>query len=166
MPTVGQNGTIIHDLKVRLVDGVQATGDGDKDVTDAGCFEKWHNLVSIHDGFNGADGVDLGHYHLRSHAAGPHGYATAAPAVAANHHILAGPEDVRGAGDAVDGALSRAVTVVEEMLGLGVIHRDDGVFQLLVLRHAAQSDHAGGGFLHAPYDGAGQSSLPLVESSD
>src|SRR5512136_2283825 len=113
MATVGQNSAILHDLKVRLVDGVQTTGDGDKDVTDAGRFEEWHYLVSIHDGFNSADGVDLGHYHLRSHAAGAHGYAAAAPAVAANHHILAGPEDVRGAGDAVDGALPRAITVIE-----------------------------------------------------
>src|SRR5271168_1657833 len=47
-----------------------------------------------------------------------------APAVASHHELRTRQQEIGGADDAVDGRLSRAVAVVEQMLGVGVVHRD------------------------------------------
>ncbi len=62
---------------------------------------------------------------LGAHSLGAARHAAAAPAVAADHHLFARPEDIGGPGDAVDGALAGAVAVIEEVLGLGIVDGDD-----------------------------------------
>src|SRR3989304_127244 len=52
--------------------------------------------------------------------------ALAAPAVAGDHDVLAGDQHVGGADHPVDGRLARAVAVIEEMFGGGVVDGDDG----------------------------------------
>ena len=58
-------------------------------------------------------------------AAGAAGEAAAAPAVAGDHELRSGQQEVGGADDAVDGGLSGAVAVVEQVLGVGVVDGDD-----------------------------------------
>ena len=41
--------------------------------------------------------------------------------------------------------LPRAVAVIEQVLGVGVVHRDDGELQHAFLRHGAQANDAGRG---------------------
>ena len=63
---------------------------------------------------------------------GAHGQAAAAPAVAGDDEVQAGQQDVGRPEDAVERALARAVAVVEEVLGLGVVDGDDGIAEDVV----------------------------------
>jgi hypothetical protein len=89
--------------------------------------------------------------------------ATAAPAVAGNHQLEAGQQKVGGADHAVEGGLPRAITVVEHVLGFGVVDGDDRIAQHAVFGHGAQPDHARGGFLGAA-DGLGNRFLALAQA--
>ena len=78
--------------------------------------------------------------------------SASAPAVAGYYELRAGQQKVSRADDAVDGGLSGAVAVVEEMLGVGVVHGDDRILQHAFFRHRAQTDHAGRRFFSAADD--------------
>ena len=80
---------------------------------------------------------------------GPHRHALAAPAVAGDNHTLSGDQHIGGADDAVDGALTGAVAVVEEVLGHRVVDGNDGQFQDTVLLHRPEPDDARGRLFHA-----------------
>ncbi len=74
------------------------------------------------------------------------GDAPAAPAVAAHHHRLAGDEHIGGADYTVEGALACAIAIIEHVLGIGVVHSDDGIFELALLLQRPQADDARSGF--------------------
>ena len=59
---------------------------------------------------------------------------------------------VGGADDAVERGLAGAVAVVEEVLGVGVVHRDDRVLERAVGGHGRETDDAGRGLLGAADD--------------
>ena len=86
-----------------------------------------HDLVAVHQRLEGADRIDLDDGHVGAHAAHPRGDALADPAVAGDDDVAAGDQDVRRPQDAVDGRLAGAVAVVEEVLGQGLVDRDDRV---------------------------------------
>ena len=65
-----------------------------------------------------------------------------------------------GAYDAVDGGLSGTVAIVEQMFGVGIVHRDDWEAQHAFLGHGAKPNHAGGG-LFSSADHAFESVFPL-----
>ena len=65
------------------------------------------------------------------------------------HEFRSCQQEVGGANDAVERGLAGAVTVVEQVLGVGVVDRDDGKLQHAFFGHGAQADHAGGGFFGA-----------------
>ena len=90
-------------------------------------------------------GIDFGDDDFRSGATGAAGQPASAPAVAGDHELRSGQQEICGADDAVDGGLSGAVTVVKKMLGVGVVDGDDGELQHPFLRHRAQADDAGRG---------------------
>jgi len=73
--------------------------------------------------------------------------APADPAVAGDHDITPGQEDVRRAEDPIHGRLARPVPVVEEMLGLRLIDRNHGEAQSPVGGHRLEPDDAGGRLL-------------------
>ncbi len=50
---------------------------------------------------------------------------------------LAGQEDVGGAHDAIDCGLTGAISVVKEVLGLSIVHRNDREFQGTICCHSA-----------------------------
>ena len=60
------------------------------------------------------------------------------PAVTAENDNFAGPEDIRGAGDTVHGALSGAVTVVEKIFRFGII-KFNYMISYTKLRHFSYS---------------------------
>ena len=123
---VCHQSAVFHHLDVLTSDGFHAARYGDEDIADLSGFVHAHHLMAVHSGLKRAYGVDLCHNRLRAHAASAEGNAASAPAVAGDDDILACPEDVGGAGDAVKGALARSVAVVEEVLGVGVVDGDDG----------------------------------------
>ena len=71
----------------------------------------------------------------------------AAPAVARDHHGAPGQQHVGGAHDAVERGLPGAVAVVEHVLGVRVVDRDDRELEHALLRHRLEADDAGGGLL-------------------
>ncbi len=89
-------------------------------------------------------GIDFGDDDFRSRAARARSQAASAPAVAGDHELRSGEQEIRGADDAVDGRLSGAVAVVEQMLGVGVVDGHDRITQHAFLGHGAQANHAGG----------------------
>jgi len=83
--------------------------------------------------------------------------AAAAPAVAGDDDVLAGPEDVRGARDAIERALAGAVAVVEHVLRVRLVDGDDGVLEAVLAGEGAQADDAGRRLLGAADDAASRS---------
>src|SRR5690606_25804366 len=71
----------------------------------------------------------------------------AAPSVPRHDDDGSREQHVGGAEDAVQGALAGAVTVVEEVLGVGVVDGDDGELEDAVLGHGAKADDARRGLL-------------------
>ncbi len=69
------------------------------------------------------------------------------PAVAGDDDLAPGDQDVRRAQDAVERALAGPVAVVEEVLGLGLVDRDDREAERPVGGHRPQPDDAGGRLL-------------------
>src|SRR3972149_1394824 len=75
-----------------------------------------------------------------------------APAVAADDYVLARPQDVGGACDAVYRALAGAVAVIEQVLGVRFVHRHDRVGQGAVPGPRPQAGVAWRGVLRAADD--------------
>ena len=115
-------------------------------------LDEGHHSVTVHDRFQRPERVHLGDYDVGAHAAGPHGYAAGAPPVAADDEGLPSDHDAAGAEDAVDGALPRAVPIVEHHLGGGVVDCHHGVLEGPVLLHGPEPVYARGGLLAASLD--------------
>src|SRR5581483_5473904 len=80
------------------------------------------------------------------HAACPRSQAATAPTISRNYELAARQQNVGGAHHAIHGGLSGSVTVVEQVLGGGIVDRDDRITQHAFFGHSAQTDHARGGF--------------------
>ena len=102
-----------------------------------------HDRIAVHQRLERADRVDLDDRHVRAVAGHPRGDPLAHPAVAGDDDLAPGDEDVRRAQDAVERALAGAVAVVEEVLGLGLVDRDDREAEHPVGGHRPQPDDAG-----------------------
>ena len=149
MAGVGEDGPVLHGLKMLGRDDAAAAGDGDIDVADLCRLTHGHDLVPVHHRLEGADGIGLGHDDLGPHALGAQAHPLAAPAVAGDHHMLARDDEIRRAHDAVPHGLARAVAVVEHVLAVGLVDHHHGEAQLPGLVHGPQAVDAGGGLLTA-----------------
>ena len=135
-----------------LAEDVEVAGGGDEDLAPLGRVAGGHDLVAVHERLEGADRIDLHDGHVGAHAAEAAGDAAADPAVAGDDAAAPGEQVVGGAQDAVDGGLARAVAVVEEVLGLGLVDGHDREGQRAVGGHGLQADDAGGRLLGAGED--------------
>ena len=149
---IANHRAILHFFEVFVRDDGLVAGDGDEDFADFGGFGHGHHAETVHDGFQGARGIDFGDDHVRAVTFGAHGDAASAPAVAGDDDAHAREQHVGGANDAVERGLACAVAIVEEMLGERVVDGDDGILQRAVLGHGAQANDAGGGFFGAADD--------------
>ena len=153
MAAVGEQRAIFHNRYVLRRHRLHAAGERNEYIAHARGFVHAHNLVSVHSGFQGAGVIDFGNDDVRAHAARAQRYAASAPAIARHHDFFARPKYVGGAGDAVQRALPGAVAVVEEVLGVGVVDRDDRIAQSAGVGEASQANDAGGGLFGAADDG-------------
>ena len=128
---------------------VLVAGDGAEHVADLGGFGHRHHAEAVHHGFERLRRIDFGDDDFGASAARAARKPASAPAVSGDHELRSGEQEVGGANDAVDGGLSGAVAVVEQVLGVGIVDRDDGITQHAFLRHGAQADDAGGGLFGA-----------------
>src|SRR4030043_521074 len=98
---------------------------------------------------------------MGARALGPARAPPPAPAVTAHNEYPAGKKPVGCPYNPVHGALARPVTVVKEMLRVGVINRDDREFQHACLFHAPEPYDTGGGLL-GPAQHIGHERLSLL----
>ena len=101
-----------------------------------------HDREPVHQRLERPDGIDLDDGHMRAVAGHPGTDPLADPAVARDDDLPAGDEDVRRPEDAIEGALAGAVAVVEEVLGLRLVDRDDREPKHPVGGHRPQPDDA------------------------
>ena len=149
MAGIGQDRAVFHLHHVLGPDDVVVAGERAEQVPFLGGFDHRHHAVAVHCRLQGADRVDLRDDHVGAHPLGTHGEALATPAVPRYNDLLSGQQNVRGADDAVDGGLPRAVTVIEQILGFRVVHGDHRELEGAVPLHRAQANDAGGGLFHA-----------------
>src|SRR5579863_4437486 len=90
-------------------------GDGAENVAELGGFGHAHHAEAVHHGFEGFGGIDFGDDNFGATAPGARGEAAAAPSVAGDDELRSGEQEVGGADDAVDGGLSGAVAIVEQV---------------------------------------------------
>ncbi len=124
-------------------------GHGAEHVAELRGFVHRHHAEAVHHRFERFRRIDFGDDDFGSGAARAAGQPASAPAVAGDHELRSGQQEVGGADDAVNGGLPRAVAVIEQVLGVGVVDRDDRELQHAFLRHRAQADDAGGGLFGA-----------------
>ena len=136
---------------------VDVAGRGDEQLAPGGRLAGGHDLVAVHQRLEGADRVDLDDRDVRAVAVHPRGDPLADPAVAGDDDLAAGDQDVGRPQDPVERALAGPVAVVEEVLGLRLVDRDDREAEGAVGGHRLQPDDAGRGLL-----GPGEDLVDLV----
>ena len=122
-----------------------------------------HDAVAVHRRLEGARRLHLGHDHVCAQAARAAREPASAPPVPGHDHVLAGEQHVGGADDAVDGGLARPVAIVEQVLGISLVDRDDRIGERAVGGHRAQADHAGRRLLGAADDAVEEVAALAVE---
>ena len=145
------------------VDDVDVARQGDEDVADLRRVGHGHHAEAVHHRFQRGQRVDFRHDHLRAHAARAARDAAPAPSIARAHDGLPSPKDVRRARDAVQRALPRAVAIVEHVLRVRFVHRDDRVLELALRRQRAQPHDARRRLLGAADDADEQVRAVLVQ---
>ena len=133
-------------------DDVLVAGRRAEDVADLGRALDRHHLVAVHEGLERPHGIDLGDDHVRAHAPRAHRHPAPRPAVAADDEAPPGEQEVGGADDPVDRGLAGAVAVVEEVLGVGLVDRDDREGELALGLERLEPDDAGRRLLGAAED--------------
>ena len=124
VPGVGEDRTVLHALEVRPADDVLVSCRRAEDIAEGGSSVHRHDLEAVHRGLERAHGIDLRDEHVSAHASRALSDPTSDPAVAGDDEASAREQDVRRADDSVDGRLSRAVAVVEQVLRQRLIDRD------------------------------------------
>ena len=147
MAGVADDGAVFHRREMLAADHLQVAGDGDEEVADLGGLLHRHDPNAIHHSLQPLDRIDFGHDDIRPQTLGPHGDAAPAPAVARDDDRGTADQAIRPADDPVHRGLARAVAVIEQVLGLRIVDRDDGELEDLPVRHAPQSDDARRRFL-------------------
>src|SRR5208337_1389669 len=127
-------------------------GDGAEDIAELGGFVHRHDPETVHDRFQRLRGIDFCDDDFGAASTGAAGQSAAAPAVSGDDELRSSQQKVGGADDAVNGGLSGAIAVVEQVLGVGVVHRNDGKLEHAFLGHGTQANHAGSGLFGAADD--------------
>ena len=87
MSGVGDYRSVLHHFEVLPGDDVLVAGDGDENIADLCGFSHRHHAESVHHGFEGLGGINLGHDHVGAHALSSGCQASSAPAVARDHEF-------------------------------------------------------------------------------
>ena len=163
---VGEDGAVLEALDRAARDDVLVAGGRAEDVADLGRALDRHHLVAVHERLERPHGIDLGDDHVRAHAPRAHRHAAPRPAVAADDEAPPGEKEVGGADDPVDRGLAGAVTVVEEVLGVGLVDRDDREGELALGLERLEPDDAGRRLLGPAEDLAQLVATVLVQDAD
>src|SRR5215831_6005260 len=126
---VRNDGAVFHYLKVLLIEHVLIASDGAENVADPGSINHGHHAEAVHGGFERLRRIDFGDDDLGAGATRAAGKTASAPAIAGDDELRSRKQEVGGANDAVNGRLTGAVTIVEQVLGVGIVDGDDRILQ-------------------------------------
>ncbi|GMT30686.1 hypothetical protein PFISCL1PPCAC_21983, partial [Pristionchus fissidentatus] len=144
---VADDGVVGELEEVLATDDVLASGGGDDDLGLGGNLLERGNLVSLHGGLKGVDGVDLGDDDSASEGLEGGGGSLSDISVSSDDGDLSGEHNVSGALDSVGERLADSVQIVELGLGDGVVDVDGGDLQVSLGEHLGEVVHASGGLL-------------------
>ena len=149
MAGVGNDGAVFHHFEVFSRKHVFIACNRAEDIANLRCFVHGHHAEAIHHGFERLCRINFRDDHFRPGAPRAAGQPASAPAVAGNYELRSGQQKVGRANDAVNRRLPGAVTIVEKVLGIGVVHRNNRIPQHAFFGHRPQADHASGRLLRA-----------------
>ena len=144
---VGEHRPILHRPHVLHADDIDVARQGDEHVAHPSSLGHRDDPVPVHLGLERLERVDLGHEDVGPRPARPHREAAAAPPIPRHHHRAPRDEEIRRPQDPVQRGLARAVTVVEQVLRVGIVHRHHRELEHAVPCHCLEADHARGGLL-------------------
>ena len=158
MPNVPHDGVVLHFSHVRGHDDVLVTSGGDEDVGSGDNVFQGGNLVALHAGLQGANGVNLGDDDTGT--AGLHGGGAplADITVPGNERGLPSNHDIGGTHDAVGEGVTAAVDIVKFGLGHRVVDVDGREEEGAASGHFIQTLHPGGGLFAHPHQLLGHAS--------
>src|SRR5581483_8020157 len=111
-----------------------------------------HNAIAVHYGLKRTRRINFGDDHVRAKAMSTRGNTTTTPAIAENNQSTASNQDIGRTNNAIERTLSRAIAVVEHVLGIGIVDRQHGELEHSLLLHALEADHTGCRLFHATDD--------------
>ena len=149
---IGEDRAVLHHGKVTRGDHIVAARDGNENVAALGRLVHREDGEAVHVRFDRAHGVDLRDDDPRTETVRAHRHALAAPAVAADHDLLARDDEVRRAHDAVPDALAGAVAVIEKVLAVRVVDEHHRKTQFPGAVHRQQAQYTGRRLLAAADD--------------
>ncbi len=164
MASVSQDLPVFGLLQLFLPDHPRPPRGGDHEIRNCHPLGKIHHGETLHGRLHRFHRVKLANEHPRPKSVGAHGEPFAAPAVADDEHDLPRNQQVGGAQDGIPDRLPGTVAVVEQVLHLGVVHRDGRNPQPPRRGQLTQAFHPGGGLLADPNEIRGPT--PLVEPHD
>ena len=144
---IGKNRTRLHQREVAAGDDTAVTGCCDEQISDLCCFVHTHYIKAVKVCLQCPARIDFGDNHACTKCTclgcNP---ATAVP-VSGNHYMASGKQNVRCQHDRGKSTLAGSMHIVKVMLHRGIVHRDNGEFQLPVSLHCAQTVNTGCGLL-------------------
>ena len=149
---VGNNGILLHDLKVLADNDVSVTGGGNEDVGSGSSILHGGDLVTGHGSLEGVDGIDLGNDDSGTVRSEGLGTTLSDISETGNDSNLTGKHDIGGSLDTIDEGLSTSVVVVELGLGDRVVVVDCWGLELAVPESLVEVVDTGSGLLRDTLD--------------
>ena len=144
---VAKDGIIGHELEVSTSQDVAASSGGDEDLSTGSSLLHGDNLVTLHSGLQGVDGINLSDEDAGSHSAEGLSASLSDVSVTSDNGGLTGDHDVSSALDTVQQGLAASVQVIELGLGDRVVDVDGRKLKLTLFHTAVQVVDTSGGLL-------------------
>ncbi len=108
-------------------------------------------METVHNRFQRPHRINLSDDYACTHASSSSGESSTTPSVAAHYEVFSSKQNVGGSHNPIYGALSSAVTVVEQMFGVSIIYGYDRIFKGTIFFHGSQPHNARRGFFGASF---------------
>ena len=132
---VSQDRAILHQSKMLSTQYVAISRHGDEDISDLCSLVHRHDAISLHHGIEGLGWIDLSDDDICTETSRSLRNSLTAITESSYDNDLACEQDVGGTEDRIESRLPGAVSIVEHVLGIGVIDRNHRECQSAILRH-------------------------------
>ena len=146
MPSVCQDRLILHGQHMFHRDSMFASGRRNKHIAQRSCLCHSHHVIPVHFSFHRLYRIYFRYDDLCTEGCRTHGNTSAAPAVADYNDCFGCHDQVCITHDAVPYGLSRSVSIIEQVLTLGIVYSNHREFQNAVFLHRFKANDTGSGF--------------------